>query len=181
MHVALCWRATHALSQRAVHACNGQCRQQGVVNVWLAVGEAQQLHFELGTDIVVERKPGAVGYVVVRRRQAQLAYQCVHLSACLPCRVPSASVGGCQLVEHRLGIEVVALLHHGVHHLADAVCASSYERRAVGRQCAFAHHSTGFYACLAQPAVERADKVVVAAQKQRDELGVLVVPAPAAA
>ena len=54
MHVALCGRATHALSQRAVHACNGQCRQQGVVNVWLAVGEAQQLHFELGTDIVVE-------------------------------------------------------------------------------------------------------------------------------
>ena len=87
--------------------------------------------------------------------------------------------GCCRLVEHRLGIEVVADLHHSFQHLGNAVTADIQQLGVFG--CATLHQlytlqvDTQTRDLLSQ----RRRKIVLTTNGQGNEHGVVVVPAPA--
>ena len=56
MNIATRERALHTTVQRPVYARNGQERIESIINSFVLIGIAQQLHLKFSTDIIVERE-----------------------------------------------------------------------------------------------------------------------------
>ena len=120
-HIAIGRRATKPLAERAVASGDGQRGKQGLVGLRVMVVEAQEVDEEVGRDIIVEREATTIGRVVLRRIKASRTHHLVdHLSALARTCTPHTRALG-QLVEDRLGMEVVALLHHPLQHPREVV------------------------------------------------------------
>ena len=133
MYVARSESTTHASLQRAILS---RYRQRGIeVNIYVgvAVGIAQECHLKLWCDIVVEREPAAVGYLVAGGVKSHSLYQSRNLPSGVLCLCGTLARLCCQLVEHRLGIEIVAILHHAHQYLVDGVESGADYERPVGQ------------------------------------------------
>ena len=172
--------ALHALAQRSVLAGDWQRRAQVHIDIVVAERIAKKLHFEFSREIVVERESAAVGYLVAFRVKPHLRYQLVYYAASLLCRRMLCAGRRCQLVEHRLGVEVVALLHHAHQYLVDGVEAATDAKSVAGAlrlAClAFKNNVVG-----KQVAHKALYERVFPTDEQRREHGVVVVPAPSGA
>ena len=85
---------------------------------------------------------------------------------------------GSNLEEQRLGIEVVALLHHRHQYILHSMTAQTEHQRLFRIRCRRdrgLHHDTG----LTQLIGEYRHKLILALHQQRRQLGVVVIPAPA--
>ena len=176
LHVAVGKPRSHAVLERAIHTRNGHRGEQMIVDVRIAVGIAQEGHLQLCRHIVIEREARTVGNIIVAGIHAHFLYQPVH--HCPPglCRGLAAS-RCCQLVEHRLGIKVVRILHHAVQYLVDGVRTGAYLTGSRGR-CAAQGIAYEHDAGIAKLLQETAHETVFLTHQQGRERGVVVVPAP---
>ena len=109
----------HALLQRAVDARHGERRIEGSHHVAAQIGIAQQPDHQFGRHIIIQRESAAVGDAILHATHPGLREHALDLLTGMGCRGGALAHGGGNLVEHRLGVEVVALLHHRPQHLAE--------------------------------------------------------------
>ena len=170
-------RALHAAAEGAVAPGDGQCLVEVVIDDGVAEGIAQEAHLQLRADIVVEREPRAVGKLIVGRVESYLADELADDRPGVSCRCRAVARGGCYLIKHRLGVEVVALFEHAHEYLVDGV-ETADDAVGVLWFASLAEDTRHDDARLAQLSTEAVHEQILAADEQRRERRVVVVPAP---
>lgn len=119
-HVAIGFRFLHAVLQRSVDACQRQRRHEVFANAVGAPSVAKQTGKEFGRHIIIKGETGTIGHAIAGRVVAEPLYHLSHgRSSILLC---GRTRGGQSImIEHALGIEVVALLHHARENLVERV------------------------------------------------------------
>ena len=117
------------------------------VDVVIAEGIAQQRHLHFRRQIVVKRESATVGNAITARIKPHLCYEPVDYGSSVRSLRRTVASGGCKLIEHRLGIEIVALLEHLHQHLVDGMESADNAEGVVGSlalgDIGF-HHDAGF-------------------------------------
>ena len=179
-HLSFGSAAAHSFAKRSIDASHGERGFQMIENGGMTVGVAQETAEEFGRDVVVERKPAAVGELIVVCVKVEAFDQTTDKahSVFAGSTLPALTVG--KLIEKRLRHGVVALLHHQFQNLVDGVSALA-QRFGVGGHSAFRERTlpadVGFGKGLAKMRLKR----VAVAEKQRRERHGFIVPTPAPA
>ena len=86
--------------------------------------------------------------------------------------------GGTYLIEHRFGIEVITILHHGYEHILYGMAALAEQGGILG-QGSKLYRTFGGDTVLAKLLNQMVDEIILPIDKQRGERWVIIVPAPA--
>ena len=90
-------------------------------DVAVLIGVTEHGHLKFCRDIIVKGQARAVGKAVAVGVEAELAHKVHDDGTCLLGGGGTGTRAGSQLVEHRFGVEVVALLEHAQQHLVHGV------------------------------------------------------------
>ena len=119
-HVAIGFRFLHAIFQRSVDTRQWQRRHEVFANAVGAPSVAKQTGKEFGRHIIIKGEAGTIGHAIAGRVVAKPLYHLSHGRSSILLR---GRTRGSQsvMIEHALGIEVVALLHHARENLVERV------------------------------------------------------------
>ena len=126
----------------------------------------QQTHYQFRRDIVVERETTTVSNLIVVGIESYLADQFFDMCPGVCGRGVSDPARGCYLIEHRLSIEVIALLEHLHQDLVEGMEARAYHVGTVGEcpLCEVVVHHDVF---IAQFVDEVAEEIGLLRDQQR--------------
>ena len=125
-------RCVTGVQPSALPIRNRKAGQEVVIYPGMAVCVLQECHFKFRRYIVIKRQAAAVCYIISRGLEAELRDKPVHCLPAIACRCASSStdiVGG-YMIEHGLGIEIVASLHLTVHNIKQSGFLCIYRCRA---------------------------------------------------
>lgn len=119
-HVAIGFRFLHAIFQRSVDTRQWQRRHEVLANAVGAPSVAKQTCEEFGRHIIIKREARAICHAIAGRVVAKPLYHLSHGRSGILLR---GRTRGSQsvMIEHALGIEVVALLHHARENLIEGM------------------------------------------------------------
>ena len=178
-HIVVSRRVYHALLQGAIDAGNRQGGHEMLQDVGRTVGMYQEAHQQFRTDVVVEGKARAVGNAILFATQSQAFDQLARDITCLSSLRQLTSAGSCRLIEHGFGIEIIAVFQHAFQNHVNGMAISAQRTHIAGCRCFLQLSTHQDYALALELALEGRHEDILATNRQGNQHGIVVVPAPA--
>ena len=163
----------------AVNTCYRKAGQEVVIYPGMAVCILQECHLKFRRYIVIKRQAAAVCDIISRGLEAEFRDKPIHRLPAIACRCASSStdiVGG-YMIEHGLGIEIVASLHLTVHNIKQSGFLCIYRCRATWHRTL--PTVTGQEdSLLPESPFQSVCEFILSAHEQRGKHRIIIIPAP---
>ena len=164
----------HAVLQCSVKASHRERRNKNIVDSAITPSIAQQPHLQFCRYIIIEREARAIGNLIVAWAQTHLLNHPLYLIGRLLGFGRTIAAISRNLVEQRLSVKIVALLHHRLQQFAETVAATADKRLcALGCSCIDDDHTVAL-----QFLRKQFREIVLAVIEQGRQHGIVIVPAP---